>query len=809
MSSRTERWARRLSSLASALDAPPGARGGAPRAPLPPAPSLGDIAADRLRRTVDSVRNTITGLGGDYDKGSAARPNTYYEDLTYAELESLWRTNGYARRFVEKVPLDCTRNGWFVKDGSDDADPMSDEDERLDVFGRFAEAHTWGRLYGGSWVMMVVDEELPPGVDPALILQQPLDLARVKRLLNLVVLERLEASVYTYDTDPRSPGFRGARLYSVNPNAGGVTEFSRGGFVHASRMLYFPGALLPPQRRYQNGGIDDSVIQAVWNNLGRKESHEQALSVLSQELQTAVLKMEDLAGVATSDQASYFDARMKLLAKSKGVLGMVLLGQGEEYDQKPGTVSGMGELDNTLRQSLAAVMGMPQVVLYGDTPGGLNTDGASHRSLWQVVISSEQTRRYTSNLRRLYRVVYAQKDGPFGGVVPSKLTIEYRSIEDLTPQGTAQLRAVQAQMDSAYVSAQVLDPNEVRAARFGERGWQDEYPALTDRTVAADPAEEAALRAQVAELRAGADVGDGAGAPGVAPKGPGAGAPDAAVDAFAEKLTAAGVARCEHGSANRCRICGIERVRDFETGADGKPVLDEAGQPKWVVKWRPIYGVVAADPAAKQAGGGGATEEDQPTVAPMEPMADSRMDADDAVWFAATWPAAALDAWKRAREEAAVAVGFERWEAATEPHVTLLYVPKVLHERVPEVLRAADALLADYLAIEAEGYGIETFEPSPSSGGRWPVFIGLYSGALRTLHGALSNAALTDEERRSLTFTWYAPHCTLGYADRLDRTACERLYGSREGRGTWTLPEIVMYRGKQEVKRWTLAPLPA
>ena len=808
MSSRTERWARRLSSLATALDggllrgAPPPTATGAP----PPA-GFGELAAERLRRTVDSVRNTITGLGGDYDKGSAARPNTYAEDLTYAELESLWRTNGYARRFVEKVPLDCTRNGWFVKDGSDDADPMSDEDERLDVMGRFAEAHTWARLYGGAWIMMVVDEEPAPGVDPSLTLQQPLDLSRVIRLRNLVVLERLEASVYTYDTDPRSPGFRGAKLYSVNPNAGGVTEFSRGGFVHASRMLYFPGAPLPPQRRYQNGGVDDSVIQAVWNNLSRKESHEQALAVLSQELQTAVLKMEDLAGVATSDQATYFDTRMKLLAKSKGVLGMVLLGQGEEYDQKPGTVSGMGELDNTLRQSLAAVMGMPQVVLYGDTPGGLNTDGASHRSLWQVVISGEQARRYTSNLRSLYRVVYAQKAGRWGGQVPPKLSIEYRSIEDLTPQGTAQLRAVQAQMDAAYVSSQVLDPNEVRAARFGERGWQDEYPALADRTVVTDPAEEAALRAQVAELRAGAEVDDAA--PGAAPKGPGAGAPDAAVDAFAEKLTAAGVARCEHGSSNRCRICGIERVRDFEVGADGKPVMDEAGQPKWVIKWRPIYGVVAADPAAKQAGGGGATEEDEPQVAPMEPMADSRVDADDAVWFAASWPAAALDAWKRAREEAAVAVGFERWEAATEPHVTLLYVPRVDAARVPEVLRVADTLLTDYLAIECEGYGIDTFEPSPSSGGRWPVFVGLYSGGLRTLHGALSHACLTDEERASLTFAWYAPHCTLGYADRIDRTAMERLYGAREGRGTWVLPEIVMYRGGQEVKRWTLAPLPA
>lgn len=50
---------------------------------------------------------------------------------------------------------------------------------------------------------------------------------------------------------------------------------------------------------------------------------------------------------------------------------------------------------------------------------------------------------------------------------------------------------------------------------------------------------------------------------------------------LAEKMSAAGVARCEHGCANRCRLCGIERVRDFTPD----PVT---GEPVWAVQWRPI-----------------------------------------------------------------------------------------------------------------------------------------------------------------------------------------------------------------------------
>lgn len=54
---------------------------------------------------------------------------------------------------------------------------------------------------------------------------------------------------------------------------------------------------------------------------------------------------------------------------------------------------------------------------------------------------------------------------------------------------------------------------------------------------------------------------------------------DTASADLAAKLTAYGVDRCEHGRANRCWLCGVERVRDFEPGPDG---------PVWSVKWRPI-----------------------------------------------------------------------------------------------------------------------------------------------------------------------------------------------------------------------------
>jgi len=55
---------------------------------------------------------------------------------------------------------------------------------------------------------------------------------------------------------------------------------------------------------------------------------------------------------------------------------------------------------------------------------------------------------------------------------------------------------------------------------------------------------------------------------------------DAEVAAFAERMTEFGIERCQHSNSNRCRVCGIERVRDVTMGEDG--------QPQFAVKWRPI-----------------------------------------------------------------------------------------------------------------------------------------------------------------------------------------------------------------------------
>lgn len=67
---------------------------------------------------------------------------------------------------------------------------------------------------------------------------------------------------------------------------------------------------------------------------------------------------------------------------------------------------------------------------------------------------------------------------------------------------------------------------------------------------------------------------------------------------LAAEMTEHGVLMCEHEAKNRCRICGIERVRGVV------PASEPGGAPGWRAGWQPIGGAPAAAPTATKLLGG-------------------------------------------------------------------------------------------------------------------------------------------------------------------------------------------------------------
>lgn len=455
----------------------------------------------QIARRYDSIVNALSGLGGSNDKGQAGRPDRSRMPLDFTELTSLYRFNGYASRFVGILPDEATRKGWRVEDSTSTVDVMEAEDKRLGIPGAVREANTWARLYGGAVILIVVDEEVPPELAdrPGDVLRTPLDPARVRRVLNLVVLDPSEAQPFVYESDLRSPRFRQARLWQVSPNANGILAGGR--IVHHTRLLYFGGRRLPATIRLVNQGFDDSVLEAVWDQVRNKTSIDQAGALIAQELKLNVIKIEGLSSLSTSDQADLFDMRMKMLAKSKSLNNLVLIGDGETFESLSTPMTGYENLDSNSRDALAAVSGLPQTVWFGDTAGVLGGDaGATHRPLWANVVSAWQQEHLDEPLTYLYRLLYRASDGVTGGVEPAEWSIVYLPLDELTERAQADLEQVQAQTDAVRVQAGILPPEHIARSRYGPAGYRNELlPYDPD---AEDAAQLAAARQRQAELEA-------------------------------------------------------------------------------------------------------------------------------------------------------------------------------------------------------------------------------------------------------------------------------------------------------------------
>lgn len=419
-------------------------------------------AVEGIRRA-DSIANYLSGLGDpSRDSGASGRP-TLMSRLEPHELEVLYLQNDLAGIIVDEIVDDGMRNGFAVNilDEADSGVEIDAELERLQLNVHVSRAAKWGRLYGAGYVLMVLDD----GLDPV----APVEREKSRGVLQLIDLDRWEVQPIRWQTDITRPGFGEPEIYQVSLQAqGGATT---GLQVHASRLLKFGGAPLPRRLRAQNGGDDDSVLQRPWDAIRRFVEVEQAMANIVQSFERSTISISGLASVLSDPEGeSLITKRMELLARAVSMINTVLLDAdaGEQYERTSSSVAGLPELRDRFAESVAKAARMPQTILFGTAPEGLNTDGESGIQAWHKRVHAYQEKTLQPELERLIELLMPHD------FERMDWDLEWNPLDEPTEKEIAEIRKTVAETDAIYLGFGVRSPEQVARSRDQISGWSAE-----------------------------------------------------------------------------------------------------------------------------------------------------------------------------------------------------------------------------------------------------------------------------------------------------------------------------------------------
>jgi len=412
----------------------------------------------------DGYKNLMNKYGTKEDMSEQYR---FESDIPVTDMELTlnYEENGLFTKIIDIPAEDAVSSGFsYGINDMEMEDFINNSLDELDFEEKIATAIKWARLYGGSLVVMMIDDGRQ--------LEEPIDWDGIQGIDELLVFERSVVtpdynSIYQYKPDKkRSSQFGMPEFYEISPTYGRAFR------VHESRCLLFKNGILPStsiKTEYRFFGIPEYV--RIHRNLQETvTSHGNGVKLLDRAVQ-AIYKMKHLAELlATEDGEDKVLTRLRMIDMAKGILNSIAIdSEGEEYEYKNVTFSGIKDILDSTCNMLSAVTNIPQTKLFGRSPAGENSTGKGDMENYYKFVEKIQKLNLKNNVRTLIDIILivGKVKGKYQDISGYKLKFNplwsLSEAEQADVDRTkAETEHVKAQTAQIYVDMQALDASEVR-----------------------------------------------------------------------------------------------------------------------------------------------------------------------------------------------------------------------------------------------------------------------------------------------------------------------------------------------------------
>jgi len=352
----------------------------------------------------------------------------------------------------------------------------------LDVKNRFNLAWKYARLYGGAAIFLNVDD----GVQS---LEEPINLANVRSLRNLTVLNRYELTVSPSDiqADINEPGFGEPELYTLASKTAAKEGLSLGVKIHKSRLIIFQGIMLPRLLYIANGYWHDSIFTALWDSLRDFNIGHSSIANIIQDYRIFIYKLDGLKEIFAGGKEDQLKSRLETMNLARSVMSTYFMAkETEDFDVKTMNVGGIDKLMRSIKERFQAATEIPHTLLFNESPSGLGATGKSEDRMWYDAVKSKQTNYLSPKLDEFFGVFFSAKTGPTRGQMPEEFDYDWVSLYQMTEKEVAEIEKFEAEADDLRISSGVLGAQEVRERRYTDQEGEAPTPEEEEDAIKSD-----------------------------------------------------------------------------------------------------------------------------------------------------------------------------------------------------------------------------------------------------------------------------------------------------------------------------------
>lgn len=397
--------------------------------------------------------NAITGAGSSLDKTEYS----FYTPTRLSsknELETLYVQSWAAKKFID-IPIDDMFIRWrkFVEMEKDAVELIEQTELDFEITDKLSAVMKAGNLYG-TGLLLLITKEAP--------MDKPLNVDRLQRgdLLNLLIVDRFDATVMSKDFNILSSRFGQPEMYKINLKKGGYID------IHASRVIRFDGISSLSQTNWQSYDANWGVpsILPVVTEIHQDSGINKGIAQLVTEASIPVQKIEDFADAVSggAECEMTIQQRMEAVTMSRSIYRTVFMDKEESFERVSVPFTGLPEIIDRNAKRLAAAANIPATRFWGISPIGMNSTGESDMKNYAMQVAADQKKKLTKPLYLLDQVLSKHVG------ITELITYEFPSLIDISDSEQADVLLKKAQALAPLILQGIITEEEGRAALDGD-----------------------------------------------------------------------------------------------------------------------------------------------------------------------------------------------------------------------------------------------------------------------------------------------------------------------------------------------------